>query len=187
SDLSAGAIQTQDLPVLSSSTPGNLPPMSAQPSAATVEVASKPPALGSTTPSPNLVSVPSNAYVHVIESGESLYTIARRYDVTAQAIVQANALGSPDKIYVGQKIVIPGRPDLLATKGPAKPVTGDDQSAAPDVQVASVERNASTPIASPEMIQTDTPVQQPQTQVAAKPKPLQQPAVEPTLSGADKF
>jgi murein DD-endopeptidase MepM/ murein hydrolase activator NlpD len=182
-----GSIQSQDLPVITSSVPGNSNQMSAQPSPAAVQVASKPTNLGATTPSPNLVSVPSNAYVHVIESGESLYTIARRYDVTAQAIVQANALGSPDKIYVGQKIVIPGRPDLLATKGPAKPVTGDDQSAAPDVQVASVERNASTPIASPEMIQTDTPVQQPQTQVAAKPKPLQQPAVEPTLSGADKF
>jgi murein DD-endopeptidase MepM/ murein hydrolase activator NlpD len=118
----------------------------------------------------------------VIESGESLYTIARRYDVTAQAIVQANGFSSPDKIYVGQKIVIPGRPDLLASKGPAKPVTGDDTSAAPNVKVASVEPNASTPIASPELIETDTPVQQ-----QAVAKPLQQPAVEPSLSGADKF
>jgi murein DD-endopeptidase MepM/ murein hydrolase activator NlpD len=177
-----GSIQSEDLPVLTSSVSGNSNQMSAQPSPAAVQVASKPAALGNTTPSPSLVSIPANAYVHVIESGESLYTIARRYDVTAQAIVQANGFSSPDKIYVGQKIVIPGRPDLLASKGPAKPVTGDDTSAAPNVQVASVEPNASTPIASPELIQTETPVTQ---QAAAK--PLQQPAVEPSLSGAEKF
>ncbi len=69
---------------------------------------------------PTLVAVPSDAYVHVIESGESLYTIARRYNVTAQAIVQANGFSSPDKIFVGQKIVIPGRADLLARMGPTK-------------------------------------------------------------------
>jgi murein DD-endopeptidase MepM/ murein hydrolase activator NlpD len=178
-----GSIQSQDLPVITSSVPGNSNQMSAQPSPAAVQVAAKPTALGATTPSPNIVSVPANAYVHVIESGESLYTIARRYDVTAQSIVQANGFSSPDKIYVGQKIVIPGRPDLLATKGPAKPVAGDGASAAPSVQVASVEPNVGTPIASPALLETDTPVQQ----ASAKPQPLQQPAVEPSLSGADKF
>ena len=180
----SGSIQSQDLPVLTSSVSGNSQPMSAQPAPAAVQLASKPANLGQTAPSSNLVSVPPNAYVHVIESGESLYTIARRYDVTAQAIVQANGFASPDKIYVGQKIVIPGRPDLLATKGPAKPVVGDEPSAAPSVKVASVEPNAGTPIASPALIKTETPVQQ---EVAAKPQPLQQPATEPTLSGADKF
>ena len=129
---------------------------------------------------PNLVSVPSDAYVHVIESGESLYTIARRYDVTAQAIVQANGFASPDRIFVGQKIVIPGRADLLASKGPAKPESGDDASRAP-VEVASVQPDAAAPIVSSAAIETETPV------AAAPAKPLVQPAVEPTLSGADKF
>ena len=154
--------------------------MSAQPSIAPVTVASKSTTLGNTS-SPSLVAVPSDAYVHVIESGESLYTIARRYDVTAQAIIQANGFSSPDKIYVGQKIVIPGRPDLLASKGPAKPVTGDEATQAP-VQVASVEPNGGTPIASPNLIETDTPVAS-----ASASRPLVQPAVEPKLSGADKF
>ena len=66
-----------------------------------------------------MAAAPGNAYTHTIASGESLYTIARRYDVTTQAIVQANGLSSPDKIVVGQKIIIPGRADLLANKGPA--------------------------------------------------------------------
>lgn len=171
-----GSVSTQDLPVLTSSTSqGNATPMSAQPSIAPVAVAPKTATLGAPAASPNLVSVPSDAYVHVIESGESLYTIARRYDVTAQAIIQANGFSSPDKIFVGQKIVIPGRPDLLAKKGPAIPAGA----------VASTSPAGSTPIASPDLIQTDTPVAI--ATAAAPAKPLQQPAVEPKLSGAEKF
>jgi murein DD-endopeptidase MepM/ murein hydrolase activator NlpD len=180
------SVSTENLPVLTSSTSqGNVTPMSAQPSFSPVPAAPAATAMvapANSTPAasaaPNLVSVPGDAYVHVIESGESLYTIARRYDVTAQAIVQANGFSSPDKIFVGQKVVIPGRPDLLAKKGPAKSDGSDDSSSAP-VQVASVQTNSGTPIASPEMLQTATPV--------AASKPLVQPATEPTHSGADKF
>src|SRR5690606_16422735 len=175
-----GSVSTEDLPVITSSTSqGNVRPMSAQPSLSPVPAA--PTATAMVAPAaatPRLASVPSDAYVHVIESGESLYTIARRYDVTAQAIVQANGFSSPDKIFVGQKVVIPGRPDLLAKKGPAKPDGSDDATQAP-MQVASVEPNSGTPIATPELVQTDTPV--------AASKPLVQPAAEPTHSGADKF
>jgi murein DD-endopeptidase MepM/ murein hydrolase activator NlpD len=173
-----GSVSTEDLPVLTSSTSGNATPMSAQPSFAPVAVVPRTATLGAPAASPNLVSVPGDAYVHVIESGESLYTIARRYDVTAQAIIQANGFSSPDKIFVGQKIVIPGRPDLLAKKGPAS-------SAAAPTMVASAAPVSRTPIASPDLIQTDTPV----TATAAAPaaKPLVQPAVEPKLSGAEKF
>ena len=176
-----GTITTEDLPSLNSAN-GSKPMMPAvqplSPLPATPRVADIP------ASTPQLVSVPSDAYVHQVESGESLYTIARRYNVTAQAIIQANGFTSPDKIYVGQKIVIPGRADLLAAKGPARPVVGDDNSAAP-IEVASVETNAATPIASREMIEPAPAA----TETAAAPVngPLVQPAVEPTLSGADKF
>ena len=175
---SPGSVSSTDLPVISASTQGSSIPMSAPSSSAAVQVASQPAAV---TASPNLVAVPKDAYVHVIESGESLYTIARRYDVTAQAIIQANGFTSPDKIYVGQKIVIPGRPDLLTKKGPATSVTGDEATAAP-VEVASIAPNGGAPIAREALATAETET----TQVAAA-RPLQQPAVEPTLSGADKF
>lgn len=45
---------------------------------------------------------------HIIQSGESLYTIARKYGVTTDSIVHANGMSSPDKIQVGQIIKIPG-------------------------------------------------------------------------------
>jgi murein DD-endopeptidase MepM/ murein hydrolase activator NlpD len=71
------------------------------------------------TPAP-ATSANGNGFRHTIASGESLYTIARRYEVTTQAIVQANGLSSPDKIVVGQSVIIPGRADLLATKAPTQ-------------------------------------------------------------------
>ena len=116
--LPPGNIQSSALPPLQ----GNST-MSAQPSLA--PAAPKTASLGTmptNNSTPTLVvsnSPATGSYSHTIESGESLYTIARRYDVTAQAIMQANGITAPDKIYVGQKIVIPGRADLLAKKDSA--------------------------------------------------------------------
>jgi murein DD-endopeptidase MepM/ murein hydrolase activator NlpD len=181
-----GAVSTQDLPVLTSSANGTNQMMPAvqplSPVPATAKVA---------TQANTLVSVPSDAYVHVIESGESLYTVARRYNVTAQAIIQANGFSSPDKIYVGQKIVIPGRADLLAKMGPAKvadtapaaaPLAAPD-AVVPVTTVASLKPEPNTLAAAPASLAAPAkPVA-----AVAEAKPLEQPKVEPVLSGADKF
>jgi LysM repeat protein len=44
---------------------------------------------------------------HVVQRGETLYSIARRYGTTAQAIVQANSIANPSFIYAGQRLTIP--------------------------------------------------------------------------------
>jgi murein DD-endopeptidase MepM/ murein hydrolase activator NlpD len=190
-------ISTQDLPVLSSSKSsiGTQNTMSAQPNLAPVTVGPKT-ALPATPPSaapssaPSLVAVPSNAYVHVIAGGESLYTIARRYDVTTQAIVQANGFSSPDKISVGQKIIIPGRPDLLASKGPGTITTTDNATQSPVVTTASVATPAGKPAISNANL-LKTPEAQPvATQQQAQPprQPAQVASLgEPKVSGAEKF
>src|SRR5436190_17744543 len=99
-----GVVSSSALPPLTGSET-----MSAQPSLVSVTAPTQSGTLAPPAPSAKTLSVvPDNAYIHVIESGESLYTIARRYNVTAQAIVQANGMGSPDKIFVGQKVIIPG-------------------------------------------------------------------------------
>lgn len=176
-----GSVQTADLPVLASSNSGNAQ-MSAQPQLAPVVAAPKTvlASVPASTSAPALTAVPADAYVHVIASGESLYTIARLYNVTAQAIVSANGLSSPDKIYVGQKVVIPGMKGSGAPKAAtvtaAAPAVKGAATQAPTV-VAEVKPNDSTPIASPKLIETNTPVN----------KPLVQPKAEPILSGADKF
>lgn len=177
----SGGVMTNDLPVLVS-TPGSTP-MSAQPNLVTA--GPKPAALGVTQPSVDLaVGRPANdgIYSHVIESGESLYSIARRYDVTAQAIIQANGFSSPDKIFVGQKIIIPGRADLLTAKGPAKPLNGDSPTAAPVAPVIKAPVTTAA-IGNPQVLESNT---QPMAEPAAEP---QQVAAlgEPKMSGADKF
>ena len=46
--------------------------------------------------------------VHVVRRGDTLYSVARRYGTTVNAIVRANGLRNPNWIYVGQRLVIPG-------------------------------------------------------------------------------
>lgn len=46
--------------------------------------------------------------VHIVQPGDTLYSISIRYGVSASAIAQANGLVNPDYIYVGQQLVIPG-------------------------------------------------------------------------------
>jgi murein DD-endopeptidase MepM/ murein hydrolase activator NlpD len=115
------------------------------------------PTLAAAAPS---ASAAGGVFTHTIASGESLYTIARRYEVTTQSLVQANNLSSPDKIVVGQKVIIPGRADLLATK-------------APNAQVASA-----TPMSAP------VPAQQTLPQAAPNPLQAAAPAAAPLAAPA---
>ncbi len=50
---------------------------------------------------------PEQAKVHVVRSGESLTIIAKRYGVTVSALAKANGLSNPNRIYAGQRLVIP--------------------------------------------------------------------------------
>jgi len=47
--------------------------------------------------------------VHVVQRGDNLYRIATRYGTTIQAIMNANGLSNPNFIWVGQRLVIPGK------------------------------------------------------------------------------
>lgn len=44
---------------------------------------------------------------HTVRNGESLWTIARRYDTTVKKVQAANRLGSRNRIRPGQRLVIP--------------------------------------------------------------------------------
>ncbi len=205
----APSVQSQDLPALGSSTPmGATQAMPAPQTLAPMPAAPAAVALGATAATNAALPVNSNVpvtapaantngYMHTIASGESLYTIARKYDVTTQAIVQANGLSSPDKIVVGQQVLIPGRSDLIRT--PTAPAT------APVTQVAAVAPAAagvSLPSAKPTNLgappqqlgatapATTTPAATPAQAAPAQAAPVQvatAPAAEPVMSGSDKF
>ena len=177
-----GVVSSTALPPLTGSET-----MSAQPSLAPAQTQTA--SLGApapvAAPATTLKVVPDDAYIHVIESGESLYTVARRYNVTAQAIVQVNGMASPDKIYVGQKIIIPGlkakassgTTTQVASLAPVKPLAA---TPAPVAVVEAPVGEKTAAIKNPALVDPEKSAAQP---VPAKVAPV----AEPAMSGADKF
>lgn len=44
--------------------------------------------------------------IHVVESGETLYSISTKYNTTIQMLIKANGLSRPDNLAVGQALII---------------------------------------------------------------------------------
>ncbi|MEP0764207.1 MAG: LysM peptidoglycan-binding domain-containing protein, partial [Chloroflexota bacterium] len=63
--------------------------------------------VGEGTPSATPGGTPSGPIVHIVQAGEGIYAIARKYGVTYEAIVAANNLANPNLIYPGQELIIP--------------------------------------------------------------------------------
>ena len=54
--------------------------------------------------------------VYVVKSGDTLSTIASKYNTTYQALAKYNNISNPNVIYVGQKIKIPGTQGQASNK-----------------------------------------------------------------------
>jgi LysM repeat protein len=78
-----------------------------------VDVPPRPPvASGSSTPVPAAPSAPAppvaaQPQVHVVQSGDTLSSIAQRYGVNLAALMQANPEVSPKRMQVGMQIQLP--------------------------------------------------------------------------------
>jgi len=66
---------------------------------------------------PSYSSAATAQSYHVVSSGENLYRIALRYNVSVQAMASANNLANVSQVYVGQRLVVPGR--AASAPGPA--------------------------------------------------------------------
>lgn len=53
-------------------------------------------------------AAPPQMTVHIVQRGETLFSIARQYGGTVDGITHANGIPDPRQIYVGQRLVIPG-------------------------------------------------------------------------------
>jgi LysM repeat protein len=75
--------------------------------AASAEISETPQAL--TAPEPETMT-------YVVQEGDSLSEIAGRFNVSLDAIMEANGIANPDSLREGQTLVIPGR--LISTETP---------------------------------------------------------------------
>jgi LysM repeat protein len=55
--------------------------------------------------------------VYIVQRGDTLYSIARRFGTTYQVLASINNLRNPRLIYAGQRLIIPGP----STPGPTPP------------------------------------------------------------------
>ncbi len=58
-----------------------------------------------------------NKRVHIVRSGQSLWSISRNYDVTTQALAKWNGIAPIDPLRVGQKLVVWTREGVTQTVG----------------------------------------------------------------------
>ncbi|MCC6905976.1 MAG: LysM peptidoglycan-binding domain-containing protein [Anaerolineae bacterium] len=65
----------------------------------------------------------AQATTHIVQPGQTLYSIARQYGVTPSDLAFANGITNPDRIFVGQTLVIPGAA-IPSTGTTATPATG---------------------------------------------------------------
>jgi murein DD-endopeptidase MepM/ murein hydrolase activator NlpD len=74
----------------------------------TDEPAQPPPSPAPPPPPSEPAPGPAGLTTYVVQRGDNLYRIALRFGVSLQALAAANNLANPNRIYVGQQLVIPG-------------------------------------------------------------------------------
>jgi len=100
------------------SSPTPAPPSPAATSTPTISPVSPTPPEATATPTPTV----SPATTYEVQPGDTVFSIARRFGTTVEAIVAANNLADPSQIEVGQVLSIPG-----GTSPTSTPASGSAQ------------------------------------------------------------
>ncbi len=118
-----------------------------------IPISAEAPAVPTATMVTAATPTPGAERVHIVARGQTLFSIALRYNVTVGELMRANNLRNPNLIYPGQRLVIPGVPAPTAL---------------PPESVAPTSTAVSTPTPTPAMALPATPMPQPAavTQVA---------------------
>jgi LysM repeat protein len=70
---------------------------------------------------PAVPAAPAAGRSHIVQPGEHLTGIARRYGVSIGSIAAANGINDPSRIFAGQRLTIPGASAATAAQAPAAP------------------------------------------------------------------
>ena len=139
------------------------------------EAQTRPPSDNKKPPPPEPSPAPASATVptkpapesHVVEQGETLYALAKRYGVPLPALMSWNGLGQKDVLRVGQRLIV--RPPKDTAPAPQTPVT---------------ETPAPTP--SPEPVATPSPPPETKVESTTGPTEEKRPPVEPRPNAEPK-
>lgn len=108
---------------------------------------------------PTAVQQQANPGTYIVQPGDSIIAVARKFGVTQQALASANGLQPFDRLYVGQVLKIPGSAQQAATPTEVPPAA----TTAPPTAVPAT----SVPVA--QATTTPQPVTSPQTAPSGKP------------------
>ena len=96
----------------------------------------------SATPAATPARTNGEAVTHIVQPGESLGVIARKYQVTTGELAAANSITDPAKVRSGQQLVIPG---FKAVSGKGTTTATPAKTAAPEVTAPHFEIAAPPP------------------------------------------
>lgn len=65
---------------------------------------------------------------HIVHAGQRLGSIAKRYNVTVEAITRANGIRETDPIHPGQRLIIPSKDDEAKNAGKRKATRKSDEA-----------------------------------------------------------
>ena len=119
----------EESPIPTETTPEDIePPPTEAPPEPTPEITTPEPTEAPTeeaspeaeTPAPTeeAAAAATGPQTHVVQPGENLFRIALRYGTTVERLAQVNGITNPARIYVGQKLTIPGTGDGGETPPP---------------------------------------------------------------------
>jgi LysM repeat protein len=97
----AGGDMAEDTPSSPEATPTEVPPTGVSPTAIPTAI---PP---TSAPVPTTAPSTGGTVTYIVQRGDTLYSIARRYGTTVEAIAVANGIANPNLIRVGQTLAIP--------------------------------------------------------------------------------
>lgn len=67
-----------------------------------------------------LLNLTAEDFIHVIQKGETVYAISKKYNVPAAAILEKNNIADASKIKAGQKLIIPKNSKTAENKNSSK-------------------------------------------------------------------